>query len=281
MKYARIMRAIIRPEIIIPVFFLSIFQPTAGQSFYPGARSLALGGITAISTSPTQGHQNPALLGHAKGLSFSTGHARPFVIKELGISSLETVITAHPGAFQFKAYTFGLQGYRTVSSELGFGMALSERLTAGISFNYGNTFTSDQWNYLWSISPGAGIHYTISSRTSVALLLNSPFSLGNYHSYGPLLPSALSAALSHEIYQHTTLLAEATYSNADLLRVKTGLEYRLNRSVILLSGYHSKPHSLSFGTAFELGTLQIELAFSWSAIPGITPAFTLSYIPQQ
>ena len=103
--------------------------------------------------------------------------------------------------------------------------------------------------------------------------------MGNYHHYGPLLPSALSAALSHEIYQHTTLLAEATYSNADLLRVKTGLEYRLNRSVILLSGYHSKPHSLSFGTAFELGTLQIDLAFSWSAIPGITPAITLSYIP--
>ncbi|MEX0981578.1 MAG: hypothetical protein WD577_01250 [Bacteroidales bacterium] len=281
MIHARIRRAIIRPEIIIPVFFLSIFQSMAGQSFYPGTRSLALGGICAISTSPTQSHQNPALLGHARRPSFSTGHARPFVIKELGIFSLETVITAHPGAFQFRVHTYGLHGYRIVSSELGFGMALSEKLTAGISFNYGNTFTSDQWNYLWSLSPGAGIHYTISPRTSVALLLNSPFYLGNFHGYGPLLPSALSAAISHEIYQHTTLLAEATYSNADLLLVKTGLEYRLNRSVVLLSGYHSKPHSLSFGSALEIGTLQIDLAFRWSAIPGITPAITLSYIPRQ
>lgn len=271
----------IRPEIIILVFFLSIFQPAAGQPLYPGTRSLALGGISAISTTPAQHHQNPAMLGHAQGPSFSAGHARPFVIKELGISSLESVITAHPGAFQFRIQTYGLKGYRIVFSDLGFGMALTERLTAGISFYYKNTFTPDQWNYLWNIAPGAGIHYTISSRTAVALLLNSPFSLKNYHDYGPLLPSTLSTTLSHEIYQHTTLLTEATYSNAELLRVKAGLQYRLNQSVVLLSGYHSKPHSLSFGTVLELDALQIDVAFSWLASVGVTPAITLSYIPWQ
>ena len=281
MIHARIRRAIIRPEIIIPVFFLSFFHCSTGQSFLPGARSMALGGIGAVSTPASQGQQNPALLGQAQNHSFSAGHARPFVIKELGISSLETVFTAYPGAFQLRVHTYGLTGYRIFSSELGFGMTLSERITAGVSFHYCNTVTSEHWNYLWSISPGAGIHYTVSPLTSVALLLKSPLSHGNYHGYGPLLPSALSIGVSHEIYQHTTLLAEITYLTPELLRVKTGLEYRLNRSVVLLTGYHSEPHSLSFGSTLELGTLHIDLAFCWSALPGVTPAITLSYIPQK
>jgi hypothetical protein len=281
MIYARFTRAIIRPEFIIPVFFLSFFQAGTGQSFLPGARSLALGSISSVGTSATNGLQNPALLGQAQNRSFTAGHARPFVIKELGISSLETIFTAHPGAFQFRVHAYGLKGYRIFSSELAFGMPLSERITAGVSFNYCNTVTSEQWNYLWSIAPGAGIHYTISPVTAVAILLNSPVSRGNYHGYGPLLPSALSIGLSHEIYQHTTLLAEITYLTPELLRVKTGIEYRLNRSVVLLTGYHSEPHSLSFGSALELGMLHIDLAFCWMAIPGVTPAITLSYIPQR
>jgi hypothetical protein len=281
MIYARITRAIIRPEFIIPVFFLSFFHCLAGQSTHYGARSLALGGIGAISTSASKDLQNPALLGYAEGASLSAGHARPFVIKELGVSSLETTVAAHPGAFQLKIHTYGLKGYRILSSQLGFGMTLSERITAGISFHYHNTFTSDQWNYLWSISPGAGIHYTISPHTAVALLLNSPVTHGNYHGYGPLLPSFLSIGVSHEIYQYTTLLAEVTYVTPELLRIKTGLEYRLNRSLVLLAGYHSEPHSLSFGSALGLGTLQIDLAFRWSALPGVTPAITLSYLPQK
>jgi hypothetical protein len=281
MRYARFTRAIIRPEFIIPVFFLSFFNAGTGQPLLPGAHSLALGSIGSVGNRATHGLQNPALLGQAQQRSFTAGHARPFVIKELGISSLETVITTHPGALQFRVHTYGLKGYRIFSSELAFGMPLSERITAGVSFNYCNTVTSEQWNYLWSIAPAAGIHYTISPVTAIAILLNSPVSRGNYHGYGPLLPSALSIGLSHEIYQYTTLLAEVTCLTPGLLRVKAGLEYRLNQSVVLLTGYHSEPHSLSFGSALELGTLQIDLAFSWSALPGVTPAITLSYIPQR
>ena len=274
------MRAIIRPGIIIPVFFLSFFHNLAGQSFFPGARSISLGKICSVSTSTEHTLQNPALPGSAKTNSFTAGHARPFVIQELGISSLEGIIKASPGAFQFKTGSFGLKGYRIFSSEIGFGMPLSEKISAGISFQYNNIFTSDSWNYLWSLSPGAAIHYQISSATSLALLLNNPFSPGNYPRHGPLLPSALSIGVSHEIYLHTTLLAEITHTTPGLLQVKAGLEYRPSGSVLLRTGYHSEPHTLSFGTGLVLGNLLIDLAFCWSATPGFTPAITLTYLHQ-
>ncbi|MCA1747526.1 MAG: hypothetical protein LC655_07500, partial [Bacteroidales bacterium] len=236
MIHARIMRAIIRPGIIIPVFFLSFSHNIAGQPSFPAARSMSLGKIRSVSTSAKCNLQNPALLGFIKNNYFSAGHARPFVIQELGITSLEGVVKASPGAFHFRTDSYGLKGYRIFSSELGFGMPLSEKISAGVSFHYSNIFTSDSWNYLWSLSPGAGIHYRISSATSLALLLNNPFSPGNYTRHGPLLPSALSIGVSHEIYLHTTLLAEITHTTPGLLQVRTGLEYRLNGSVLLRTG---------------------------------------------
>ncbi len=281
MKYARITRAIIRPEIIIPVFFLSFIHMTAGQSLLPGARSLALGTISAVSDPSAQPPQNPALLGHTDSRSFSASHARPFVLKEFGVSSMEAVIPANTGAFQFRIKSYGLKGYRIFASELGFGMPLSEKIAAGILFNYRNTATPEHWNYLWTISPGAGIYFIISPRTSIALLLNSPVSQGNYPEYGPLLPSALSIGLSHEIYHYTTLLSEVTCLTPKTLRVKTGLEYRINQTIVLLAGYHSEPHAFSFGAALERGSLQIDIAYCWMSIPGIIPAVTLSYTPLQ
>lgn len=272
------MRAIIRPGIFIPVFFLSFFHNIAGQPFFPGARSMSLGKIRSVSTSPERNPQNPALPGYTKNNSFTAGHARPFVIQELGITSLEGIIKVEPGAFQFRTGSFGLKGYRIFSSELGFGMPLSEKISAGVSFHYSNIFTSESWNYLWSLSPGAGIHYQISSATSLALLLNNPFSPGNHARHGPLLPSALSIGVSHEIYLHTTLLAEITHTTPGLLQIKTGLEYRLGGSILLRTGYHSEPHTLSFGTGLKLGNLLIDLAFCWSATPGFTPAITLTYL---
>jgi hypothetical protein len=272
------MRAMIRPGIIIPVFFLSFFHNLAGQPLFPGARSMSLGTIRSVSTSPLSTPQNPALLGYAETNAFTAGQTRPFVIRELGISSLEAIIKASPGAFQFKTGSFGLKGYRIFSSELGFGMPLSEKIYAGISFHYSNTFTSDSWNYLWSLSPGAGIHYRVSSATSLALLLNSPFSPGNYLRHGPLLPSSLSIGVSHEIYLHTTLLAEITHTTPGLLQVKSGLDYRLSTSILLRSGYHSEPHTLSFGIGLKPGNLLIDLAFCWSVTPGFTTAITLTYL---
>jgi hypothetical protein len=278
MIYARIMRAMIGPGIIIPVFFLSFFHNLAGQSLFPGAQSLSLGKILSVSTYPQCAPQTPALLGYTETNAFTAGHTRPFVIRELGISSLEAIIKASPGAFQLKTGSFGLKGFRIFSSELGFGMPLSEKISAGISFRYSNIFTSENWNYLWSLSPGAAIHYRVSPTTSMALLLNNPFSPGNYSRYGPILPSSLSISVSHEVYLHTTLLAEVTHTNPGLLQLKTGLEYRLSGSILLRTGYHSEPHTLSFGTGLELGNLLLDLAFCWSATPGFTPAITLTYL---
>lgn len=239
---------------------------------------MSLGKIRSVNTSTKQSLQNPAMLGYQKNNSFTAGHASPFVIPELGISSLEGVITTSTGAFQFRTGSYGLKGYRIFVSELGFGMPLSEKIVAGVSFHYSNIFTSESWNYLWSLSPGAGIHYQVSSTTSLALLLNNPFSPGNYTRHGPLLPSSLSIGVSHELYLHTTLLAEITHTTPGLLQVRTGIEHRLNSTVLLRTGYHSEPHTLSFGTGLELGNLLIDLAFCWSALPGITPAITLTYL---
>ncbi|MEX0987996.1 MAG: hypothetical protein WD052_11015 [Bacteroidales bacterium] len=280
MKYPRSRWAKGRPGIMIPVFFLSIFCNTTGQGYFPDARSMALGNVSSISGSDGQHAQNPASLGNKESNYFAAGHIRPFLLKEIGVTSLEGILQASPGAFLVKISNYGITGYRIFQSDLVFGMNFSDKLSAGVSFSYYNTFTQDKWNYLWAVGPGAGLQYKLSAATALAVHLKNPVSFGNYSSFGPLLPSYISTGISHKVYSNTILLTEITYFAPDQLQFKTGIIYVADPSTFLRGGYHNNPHTLSFGSGHHFGNMVVDFALTLSSIPGITPAITLSYHPR-
>jgi hypothetical protein len=281
MKYPFIRWAMRRPEIIIPVFFLSINHTVAGQDSFPDARSIGLGKISAVCEAEEFVPQNPALLGYSEKNIFNIGHTRPFIMKEIGISSLACVVKAAPGSFRFSLSNYGIKGYRNYCAGIGYGMILSEKLTAGIIFNYSGKIISNNWNYLWSFSPGAGIHYKISSGTAIGILLHNPLSLNNYSDYGPVLPSCLSVGISHQIYSNTKCYSEFTYSSYENIGIKAGVTWLLHPDFYLRSGYHSDPHAISFGTGWRVKNMVVDFSVEWSAIPGITPSILFTYYPKK
>ncbi|MCF8347064.1 MAG: hypothetical protein K9G38_07615 [Bacteroidales bacterium] len=277
MIYPLIQWALKRPGIIIPVFFLSLFRMTTGQETFPGAGSLALGGISSLEEQVKQVSRNPALPGSAKGHLFAAGHARPFLLKEIGITTIEGVHPAFPGTVQWRISNYGLKGFRQFESLLGFGMLLTENLSAGVSFHYNNTVTKEQFSYLWTIGPGAGIHYRISPRTAMAVMVINPFTTGNHARYGPGFPAEISMGISRVIYENTTLFSEMTFLSNGLLIIKTGLSCIAPSGVTIRAGYHAHPHTFSFGAGIRSNQLLIDLSFAWSAVPGITPATMVTW----
>ncbi len=281
MIYPLIQWALKRPGIIIPVFFLSLFRMTTGQEVCPGAGSLALGGISSLEEHVQQVSRNPALPGSAKGHLLAAGHVRPYLLKEIGITTIEGVHPAFPGTVQWKISNYGLKGFRQFESGLGFGMLLRENLSAGISFHYYNTVTKEQFNYLWTFGPGAGIHYRITSRTALAVLVKNPFSTGNHAHYGPGFPAEITMGISRVIYENTTLFSEMTLLSPGLLLMRTGLSCMIPSGVTIRAGYHAHPHTFSFGAGIRSNQLLIDLSFAWSAVPGITPATMITWLPEK
>ncbi len=279
--YPLLQWALRRPGIIVPVFFLSLFRMAPAQDGCPGAWSLALGGINSLEEHAQHVSRNPALPGSAEGHLFAAGHARPFLLKEIGITSLEGVHPAFPGTLKWRISNHGLKGFRQFESALGFGMVLSENLSAGVSFHYYNTVTREQVNYLWTLGPGAGIHYRISPRTAMAVMIMNPLSTGNHARYGPGFPAELSMGISRMVYENATLLSELTLRSPGLMLIRTGLSWCVSPGVIIRSGYHAQPHTFSFGAGIRSGQLLIDLSFAWSAVPGVTPASMITWLPER
>jgi hypothetical protein len=276
MKYPH-MWAKWRPGIIIPVFFLSLFMTNYGQASYPDARSIALGNICSVPGTNPFPTANPATLAGISELAFGAGHASPFLIKEIGISSIESILPVIPGTFHLQISNYGLKGYSNFSWEAAYGMVLGEKLSAGVSFLYYNTATKGEWNYLWTLGIGGGIIYKLSENSILGLHILNPFTVGNYSDFGPLFPACLSLGLSHGIYEDTKIFAELSQSTNGF-QGKFGLEYLIKPELTLRAGYHTSPHSISFGSGYRHKKFSIDMAFSWSMVPGFSPAVQIHYI---
>jgi hypothetical protein len=158
-------------------------------------------------------------------------------------------------------------------------MQTGERLFAGISLRYYNTAIAGDWNYLWTIGWGAGLHYEFSSATRAGIVLLNPVTMGNHSRYGPLYPAMIAAGLSHLAYEKTTMLIECTFRSNAPAQLKLGLEYVHSEWFTLACGYSSSPGTYAIGTGFRREGIGIHLATAWSALPGLHPAIMFTWHP--
>lgn len=281
MKHPPMLWAMWRPEIILPVFFLSLFSAISCQEVNSDPRSIALGNIFSVSGITSEFTYNPATLGNLSYRVFTISHASPFLISEIGISALEAFLPANKGAFRFSSSNYGIKNFRSFSWKTDYGMRLSDKLSAGIGFRYYNTASIGQWNYLWTIGTGAGIIYHFSDKTTAGLQLNNPVTIGNQPEYASLFPGEISLGVSSNIYSNTFLLMELSQYTSGILQYKIGIENQFIHSFIIRAGFHSAPHSFSFGSGYTFGKFSVQTSFSWSGLLGFTPAVLLEFKPEK
>ena len=270
-----------RPGIMLPVFFLSFFFSSTAQGIFPDAYSLARGGVCTVGPAEGWSLYNPALLPGNQSAAYFAGHARPFAIGEIGVTSAGGILPVDPGTFRLKLSGYGIPGYNALIMGLGYGMQMSEHLFAGINFQYYNTTIPGDLNYLWTIGWGAGLLYAPSKDTRTGIVLLNPFTASNYSGYGPLFPAMIAAGVSRRIYEHTHVLLECSYKSNAPLRIKFGLEYTLKDRASLACGVHSSPATYAVGAGFNPGNFEIHFATAWSALPGIHPSILFKWLPRK
>ena len=271
--------AIRRSEHLLPVFFLSLFLQTYGQSLSIDARERALGNICSVGDNSLPSTMNPGTLGNIKQVGSSISHAQPFFVRDLGISSLSVFLPAGHGSFRLGTSTVGINDFKIFNWSLNYGLKLGEKLSAGVNFNYSNTMSSGEWNYLWRISPGAGLLYQPTEKTRLGMVINNPVSISNHSGYGPFEPSLIAIGISHETYENTWIMTEVSMNSSGDLCLKGALEYVLKTGPDFRAGFSSNPYLLSFGSGYRWGNVQTDLTFGWTELLGFTPSITISYFP--
>ncbi|MEN8157130.1 MAG: hypothetical protein ABFS10_09270 [Bacteroidota bacterium] len=262
-----------RPGFLIPVFFLSFF-PGSGQVPWQESTGTALGGCFASRTGMANAMYNQAGLGRMKEHAISLHHARPFLIKELGISSLSLQLPAERGGFGATLSTTGIKGLRQLTSWIGYGLHLHPAIYAGVGINLMDNITLEYGHHL-AAGCALGIQTTVRDDLVLGAHVRNPLTWSTMESTTRSAPMELSTGLSYTFFRTATWHVDFQFRGGDRLRWCQGLEIFVTDYFRLLLGLSSAPYTLSGGISLKFRNQGITMATASCFETGITPSLTL------
>lgn len=252
----------------------------ANNNYLTGTRFSAMGNTGITFPDLWSVSHNQAGLGFYNQLSVGFHHERKFAISEFSLNSAALTLPTTSGTFGISYTYFGYSAYHESKLGLGFGKSLNQWFSAGLQFNYLNTYISDETGNLngWSIEAGiiakpiqnlsigfhiynpTGSSFTgLSEKEKIPVIMN----LGMGYEYDGKLIAGIEVLKELEMRQ---------------LFIKTGIEYKLIRYLYIRTGMIlSELISHSFGLGFALKKARIDIAFSHQQITGYTPHFSVQY----
>jgi hypothetical protein len=264
-----------RPGMLIPVFFLCL-SPGFGQEPWHAASILAAGGCFVSRNGTADACGNQAGLGWIPERSFTLHHSRPFLLSELGISSLDLQLPAGTGGFGALFSTCGLKGFRQLSAWIAYGRKLGRGLSAGAGL-----FLRDHAVEEGRHHPGAGCALGIQARPLDNLILGihvmHPVSWAMEGSGLRQERMVISAGCSYTFFRSVTYHSDLHVRAGSPLQWSHGLELYFNPSTGIMIGLHNAPLTLSGGFAFVHKRWTISMAVASCPETGFTSACSFTY----
>ena len=269
-------RIFARPRKLIPVFFLFFFS-LEGQ-FLPGdAGSASLGGSFAAASGFSSVSGNQAGLGWTDQRSVSLNHSMPFMIPGLGSSVLAAQFPALGGAIGVAISSTGMTGFRQSSLWCAYGMKLSRQVTAGIGLYYSTISLFQKLVYGFRVNCAAGIQLRIHEKLKLGAHVRYPVGWTAKRGYLNTQSMHISTGLSYTFFQTNTYFADIQMLAGGPVRVSSGIQTRVNKSVTIRLGLHNKPISYAGGIEIHLSKLILLMTSEYIADIGTTPYTALAY----
>ena len=267
-----------RPGILIPVFFLFLFQTTVTcQVQWQGAASAALGGSSVCSQDYWCVNQNQAGLGRIEHSSVSLQHCRPYLLKELGCSSFSGQFSTGTGALGVALATQGLEGLRQSSLWLSYGLQLHSKISAGLGIHIWNTGIAEQYFYAPGISFSLGLQVSINEQWKIGMRLLHPVGWTAH----PALPTeqemTIETGISCSFLKTAHVYTELHIKPESGIILCSGLEWKLNSRINLRTGICNRPFTFSWGISLKFTKWVTEFSFQYRTDSGISPLSSLTH----
>ena len=267
-----------RPGRMIPVFFLLSFQASlCSQIIWQEASTAALGGAFVTRAGEACAGLNQAGLGWRDQHSVSLHHSRPYLLREIGQSSLSGQFLTGAGALGVLLITQGIRGLRQSSCWLSYGMKLSPDISAGVGIHLWNSSLPDQVFYASGMGLALGIQARIQSQWTLGAHVLHPASWNSLSLPNALPGMVLSAGVSCTFLESATLFSEIRAFHRLGIILVEGLEWDLNARASMRMGFSNKPSTFSWGISVLLDPWNIQFAFQYRSHSGMIPHTSLSH----
>ena len=265
------------PGIVIPVFFLSLLHATtAGQVLCHGAGSAAQGGAFVCLQDPMCVVQNQAGLGFLEQSSVSIQHARPFLLKDLGISSLSGQFRTGKGALGIAASTLGLKGLSQSSLWLACGLRFHPHISAGAGLHLWSTSTREQFFHAPGLGFTLGLQVKFRKTWMLGARLSHPFAWSR-HPFAFQNTMGLQCGFARSIFNVGQLYAQVQVQPGDPIILCSGARWKLNRQIAFRAGIQSGPPCFTWGIQLRFRKCLLELSGMYRGDTGLSPISALSY----
>jgi len=267
-----------RPGLLIPVFFLFSIHPSVfGQDTWPEASSAALGGAYVCRAAYSSAGMNQAGLGVAEQHSLTLHHSRPYLLRELGQSSLAGQFITGNGALGIALSTQGIKGLRQSSFWLSYGLKLHPNIAAGIGIHLWNTSIEEQLMYAGGISFALGIQTRINERMIVGAHVQHPASWNSLTLLFSYPRMTIAAGISYTFLSAVTLYSEIHVKAQYGIILVEGVEWFLNERVSMSAGFSDKPFTFSWGISLLHSRWSLQFAFQYRTASGTVPYTSLTH----
>ncbi len=223
---------------------------------------------------------NQAGLGFYNHLAAGFHHENRFAVAEFSLHSAAFIMPTRSGTFGLSYTYFGYSSYHENKIGLAFGKSLNKWFSAGIQFNYLNTYVADETGNINSMAIEAGIIAKPIQNLSIGVHIYNPTgSCFRGLSEKERIPVIFSLGAGYD-YKDKLFIAIETMKDLEMAPAsyKAGLEYRIKHFLLIRTGVIINEFiSHSFGLGFALKKIKIDLAFSHQQIIGYTPHFSVQY----
>ncbi len=267
-----------RPGNLLPVFFLSLIHVfVAGQVQVPGTASAALGGSYVCLQGFMCAGQNQAGLGFIEQSSVSIQHARPYLLKELGISSLSGQFITGRGALGLALSTQGLRRFRQSSLWLAYGLRLHSNISAGVGIHLWSATISEQLIYAPGISFALGLQVKIQERWTLGARLFHPATWSAQPDLSPEQLMSIETGFSYSFFKVARIYSELHMKPEAYFALYGGIEWTLKQLTILRTGVCSQPFTFSWGISFSFAKWVADFSFQYRTDTGLTPLTAMTH----
>ncbi len=267
-----------RPGLLIPVFFLSLFYGTVScQDQSLGTASAALGGSSVCLQGYWCSAQNQAGLGFIEQSSITLQHSMPFLLKELGISSLAGQFTFRRGGLGTVFSTMGIRGFRQNSLWFSYGLRLHPDISAGLGIHFWNTTLTEQHMYAPGISFALGLQIRINEQWKLGGRLIHPAGWSTQTKFCGQELMSFESGFSYTFFSASRILFDLRILPGQSIILCGGMEWILNKQLNLRIGICNRPFTYSWGISLNFTKWIAEFSFQYRVDTGLSPLTSLSH----
>ncbi len=221
---------------------------------------------------------NPANLSDIEKIAAAVNYENRFLVREMGISSITTILPTGYGVFGLAFNQIGSNLYSQSFVGLAYGRDFGERLRAGVRLNALHTRLSEDYGSRTDISFAAGFNVNLTKELTIAAMLANPLHKIMVKGSDEYLPAIYRLGLHYKIEKNLFITAEAEKDMRYKPSIRTGIEYKLKEFAAVRAGISTNPLNHAFGFGFNFGSFTFDISAVRHEVLGYSPQASLIWI---